>query len=291
MIDFRIETYLSLCRTMNYTRTAEVLNVTQPTVTQHVRYLEEKYGCKLFSYVGKTLSLTKQGERLRDFAIAMSYNSNCIQEKMQQGKTRKPAMRIGATKTIGEFVIGPMVSKYLIQNPDCELSLLVDNTHTLLGLLERGELDFAVVEGFFDKSKYGYQLFKNELFIGVCAADHTLADCELTIDDIITQNIIIREPGSGTRAIFEQLLKEHNYSFESISRTTIISNFSVIKQLVCDGVGIAFLYQPVVQHELLEGKLKKLCLKQMEAQREFNYVFLKDTLFLQDWQGFFTQQN
>ncbi len=72
MLDFRIETFLTLCRVMNYTRTAQILNVTQPTVTQHIRYLEEEYGCKLFSYIGKTLSLTRQGERLRDMDINLS---------------------------------------------------------------------------------------------------------------------------------------------------------------------------------------------------------------------------
>lgn len=286
MLDFRIETFLTLCRVMNYTRTAEILNVTQPTVTQHIRYLEEEYDCKLFSYAGKTLSLTPQGERLRDFALSMSYNSQCIQERMRQGRKQQPVMRIGATKTIGEFVIGPILSAYLRENPERRLSLQVDNTHTLLGLLERGELDFAVVEGFFDKSKYGYRLYKNETFFGVCAADHPLADRVLTIDDIMTQNIIIREPGSGTRAIFEQLLKQHNYSFESITQTTVISDFAVIKQLVCDQIGIAFLYEPVVHAELKSGKLKKLRLDCMQAQREFNYVFLKDALFLNDWQAF-----
>lgn len=291
MLDFRIETFLTLCREMNYTRTALHLNVTQPTVTQHIRYLEEAYNCKLFSYVGKTLLLTPQGRQLRDFALSMAYNSQRIQERMRQSEGEKPVMRVGATKTIGEFVIGPTISAYLRENPDRRLKLLVDNTQTLLELLERGELDFAVVEGFFDKSKYGYQLYKNEAFIGVCAADHPLADKSLNLDDIITQNIIIREPGSGTRAIFEQLLKQQNYSFESIAHTTIVSDFAVIKQLVCDRIGLAFLYEPVVRAELASGKIKKLRLESMQAQREFNYVFLKESLFLGEWQAFFSQRS
>lgn len=289
MLDFRIETFLTLCRTLNFTRAAELLNVTQPTVTQHIRHLEMLYNCKLFSYIGKTLSLTEQGARLHDFAISMTYNSQCIELRMQQGTHQQPPMRIGATKTIGEYVIGPMVSAYLKEKEDCVLSLYVDNTHTLLGLLERGELDFALVEGFFNKTQYGHRLYKTEQFLGVCAADHPLADHKLTIDDIMTQNIIIREPGSGTRAIFEQLLMSHNYSFSGIAKTTVISDFSVIKQLVCDGLGIAFLYLPVVQRELDEGKLKILDLEQMQTQHEFNYVFLKDNLFLNEWQDFFSR--
>ena len=291
MLDFRVETFLTLCREMNYTRTAQCLNVTQPTVTQHIRYLEETYGCKLFSYAGKTLSLTPQGMRLRDFALSMAYNSQRIQERMRQNGGQLTVMRVGATKTIGEFVIGPTISAYLREHPGRRLKLLVDNTQTLLALLERGELDFAVVEGFFDKSKYGYRLYKNEAFVGVCAADHPLADRVLNIGDILSQNIIIREPGSGTRAIFEQLLKQHNYSFQSIAQTTVISDFAVIKQLVCDRIGLAFLYEPVVRAELKSGKIKKLRLESMQAQREFNYVFLKESLFLDEWRTFFEQQS
>lgn len=288
MLDFRIETFLTLCRVMNYTRTAQILNVTQPTITQHIRYLEEEYDCKLFSYAGKTLSLTPQGEQLRDFALSMAYNSQRIQERMRQSSGQQPVMRLGATKTIGEFVIGPMISAYLRKNPECRFSLLVDNTHTLLKLLERGELDFAVVEGFFDKSKYGYQLFQKEAFIGVCAAEHPLADRVLTMDDIMAQNIIVREAGSGTRAIFEQLLKQQNYSFQSIAHITVVSDFSVIKRLVCDKIGIAFLYEPVVRAELANGTLKKLYLESMQVQREFNYIYLRDTLFLNEWRAFFS---
>ncbi len=287
MLDFRIETFLTLCHEMNYTRTAELLSVTQPTVTQHIRYLEALYDCRLFCYTGKTLSLTPQGERLRGFARAMAYNSQRIAEHMRQSGGELPVLRVGATKTIGEFVIGPTISAYLRAHPGRRLSLLVDNTHTLLGLLDRGELDFAVLEGFFDKSKYGHRLYKNEAFIGICAADHPLADKDLTLEDIISQNIIIREPGSGTRAIFEQLLKQQNYSFESVAQTTVISDFAIIRQLVCEGIGIAFLYEPVVRAELLSGKIKKLRLERMQAQREFNVVFLKESLFLEEWQAFF----
>lgn len=291
MLDFRIETFLTLCREMNYTRTAELLNVTQPTVTQHIRTLEALYDCRLFCYTGKTLSLTPQGERLRGFARAMAYNSRRVAEHMRRSGGELPVLRVGATKTIGEFVIGPTISAYLRAHPDRRLNLLVDNTHTLLGLLDRGELDFAVLEGFFDKSKYGHRLYKNEAFIGICAADHPLADKDLTLEDIISQNIIIREPGSGTRAIFEQLLKQQNYSFESVAQTTVVSDFAIIRQLVCDGIGIAFLYEPVVRAELLSGKIKKLRLGRMQARREFNIVFLKESLFLDEWQAFFAPQD
>lgn len=287
MLDFRIETFLALCDTMNYTRTAEALSITQPAVTQHIHWLEEHYQCRLFLYSGKTLQLTPKGEKLREYARSMFYNSEKILDVLCGQDDMQPAMRMGATKTIGEFVVAPMLSSFLKGNPKRQVVLTVDNTQKLLAMIERGELDFAMVEGFFDKSKYGSRLFRNESFFGVCAPNHRLADKTVSIEDILKERLILREAGSGTRAIFEQLLKEHNYSFENADLITEISDFSVIKQLVIDSVGIAFLYRPVVERELKNRKLKKLRLLEMEAQREFNYVYLKDSLFLNEWQSFF----
>lgn len=66
MLDFRIHTFLCVCRHMNYTRAAAELHITQPAVSQHIRYLEREYGTKLFSYKGKHLQLTQAGH-IREF--------------------------------------------------------------------------------------------------------------------------------------------------------------------------------------------------------------------------------
>ena len=64
MLDFRINTFLTACQCMNYTKTAELLHITQPAVTQHIHFLEEYYQAKLFLYEGKKLKLTAAGEML-----------------------------------------------------------------------------------------------------------------------------------------------------------------------------------------------------------------------------------
>ena len=73
MVDSRIKTFLALCRNMNYRRTADELNLTQPAVTQHIKYLENQYNCKLFSYDRRTLSLTKEGKLLQSYAENVLY--------------------------------------------------------------------------------------------------------------------------------------------------------------------------------------------------------------------------
>ena len=75
MLDFRLHTFLTLCETMNYTRAAERLCITQPAVSQHIHFLEAHYGCRLFTYQNKTLRLTPAGETLCGLAHSLAYNS------------------------------------------------------------------------------------------------------------------------------------------------------------------------------------------------------------------------
>ena len=178
MLDYRVITFLALYDEMNYRRTAEKLNMTQPGVTQHIHYLENYYGVKLFEYDGRTLSRTKNAERLKRYFDSIKAEEADIREKFIPTDTVH--MTVGATKTIGEFVIVPEI-RHFLQEPNHTLDLIVDNTEVLLHKLEKAEIDFAVVEGVFDKSKYGYHLYKKEAFVGVCAKSHHFANETVTL--------------------------------------------------------------------------------------------------------------
>lgn len=282
MLDYRLQTFLTLCETMHYTRAAERLCISQPAVTQHIHFLEQYYGCRLFDYQGKTLRLTPAGERLHRLAASLAYNSRKMEEVMSEEEPVR--LHVGATKSIGEFVIAPLIQRFLRQNPSAALSLVVDNTQALLRALDQGELDFALVEGFFDKEKYGYRLLRQERFFGICAPAHPFAGRAVTLTALFSQPLLVREPGSGTRAIFEGVLREHNYTLDSFSRVHEISDFTVLKALVADGLGISFVYAPVAAAECQQGTLATFALDGIEIRREFNFVYLHDDLFLDIWQ-------
>ena len=225
MLDTRINTFLVLCETMNYTRAAERLCLTQPAVTHHIHYLEEHYGCRLFSYKGKTLSLTAEGHKLLGLARSLAYNSQRAEELMQEPKA--PSLRVGATKTIGEFVIAPRVKRLIREQPELSFSLIVDNTRYLLKALDSFQLDLALIEGYFDRERYELLSSRREAFFGVCAAGHPFGGKKVTVEQLLEQRIIIREPGSGTRDIFQQMLRRRGYGLDSFPRQMTVSDFSV----------------------------------------------------------------
>lgn len=281
MLDPRWNTFLVLCETMNYTRAAERLCLTQPAVTHHIHYLEDHYGCRLFSYEGKVLRLTEAGVRLREFTRSMAYNSRKVDTAM--AAPAPISLRVGASKTIGEYIVAPQVERFLRAQPEASFSLLVDNTQVLLRGLEAGTLDFALVEGFFDRSRYDSQLCRQEAFFGVCAPEHRLAGRSVPLDELTGERLILRESGSGTRAIFEEALHRQNYTLESFSSVVTISDFSTIKSLVADGLGISFLYAPVVEQELKSGTLARFDLAEVPMSGAFYFVCLKDNLFAKNW--------
>lgn len=268
MIDYRVKTFLALCDFMNYRKTAQILNMTQPAVTQHIHFLENQYGCKLFDYDRHSLKMTREGMLLKRYCESVMYQEEKLFEKIKSGEKR--LVRFGATKTIGEYVIPEQVERFL-QLPDYNVEIEIDNTRYLLDKLKRGELDFALIEGFFDSNDFLSRVYRSENFVGVCSKNHRFANKTILSDDIFTEHLFLREKGSGTRNILEQVLSEHNRTTEHFARVTCINHFTLMSKLIEDNLGITFAYE-VMQKSY--SSLAPFYVKGWNIVRDFNYVYL-----------------
>ena len=270
-METRLKTFLSLCETLNYRKTAECVNLTQPAVTKQIQSLQEEYGVKLFEYVGRALSITEQGLLVKQFAQSQFYNEAELLQLL--GRAEQKVLRLGATKSIGDSVLDAYLQKYL-EDERHNLSLTVANTTKLFSLLENSELDFIVVEGLFEKKKYDFRLLRRERFVGICAKDHPFAGRNISFEALKTQDLFLREPGSGTRNIFERELQSHGYDTSLFNRVTELSSFQPLKKLVSKGLGISFVYQSIADSN---ENLGCFTLENMTAEHEFTIVWLKHT--------------
>ena len=269
MIDYRIQTFLVLYETMNYRQTAQLLRMSQPAVTQQIHALEREYGCTLFYYDGRRLHRTPQADRLEEYARAAVYNDQRLRMELARPQIRP--VRLGVTRTIGDFVI-PQKLCHFLARPDRTVELTVDNTQTLLGLLESERLDLTLVEGMFDKNRYDCRLYRESPFIGVCRRDHPFAGRTVSPDALRGQSVLLREPGSGTRAIFENALRGAGMTVRDLGRVICVNSFSVILQLLRADIGITFAYQ-----EICAG-IPELCafsLEGMLRNGSFYFVYPK----------------
>lgn len=281
MLDFRMETFLTVCRYMNFTRASEKLNITQPAVSQHIRFLEKHYNTKLFRYEGKKLRLTGAGEILRNASLTMMHDEQSMQNEMQE--TEKEAeIRFGATRTIGDSVMGSVLEKYLARYPQARIHMEVENTHDLLVRLDEGRIDFALVEGFFKKSEYDFQIFSREKYIAVCSPDYIFQNTPECIEKLFQERLLLREEGSGTREVLERCLEAHNLSVQDFDKRMEVGSMQTIKELTKAGCGITFLYEAAVRRELEEGSLRQIPLQDFPVTHEFAFIWRRGSIYA-DW--------
>ncbi len=286
MLDHRYETFLVLCRIKNYTKTAELLNMTQPGVTQHIHHLEQICGGKLFQYRNRTLTLTARGEKLLDFVSRLKADSIQSMNTLRSDRLLPP-LCFGATLTIGEYVMPSFLRQIHDELSEIMLTMQVGNTATLLDKLQRGEIQFALVEGFFDRSIYDSKRLKTEEFIAVCAPNSPLALGEVSLGQLLSSRLILREQGSGTRDILEHALMRHNLAVGSFKGVMEIGNMSAIKQLVADNLGISFMYRVAAASEIREGRLCEIHLSDCSVQHDFSFVTLKNSIHQEQYLSWF----
>ena len=274
-----METFLAVCRHLNYTRAAEELNITQPAVTQHIQYLQAHYGARLFDYRDKRLTLTPEGEALRRAAVTMLHDERKLQRDLADMRAGRQSIRFGATLTIGEYALPRPLATYMKRHPEVDVHLLVDNTETLLSKLSDGSLDFAIVEGYFRKAEYDYLLWSMEPYVCVCAGNSALPRGPLRLENMLEENLILRSPGSGSREVLLRVLEERNFQLSDFRHIVEISDLHVIKELVKAGCGITFLYRRAVERELEAGTLRLVPLADFDVAHEFTFLWRKNSVF------------
>lgn len=145
MIDFRIDTFIAVCNCLNYTKAAEMLSMTQPAVSQHIKYLEGVYQTRLFQYNNKKVSLTETGKLLFHAAMTMKHDEQFLKKAILEKEIEVPSIQFGVTLTVGEYCISEKVAKYVKKNSGTKVRVIVENTKELLESMNQGEIDLAVV--------------------------------------------------------------------------------------------------------------------------------------------------
>lgn len=284
MLDFRMDTFLVVCKYMNFTRAARHLHITQPAVSQHIHFIEKEYGIQLFSFQGKKMFLTTEGQKLLEAATTMKHDDMALRRMFMESRNGTRQLLFGVTLTIGECVIGKYLASYIRRYPGTKIRLSIANTEELLGKLDDGSIDFALVEGFFAKKDYDSRLFRKERYLGVCAPgflpDRTNA---YTFEDLLPCTLITREKGSGTREMLERALAERGFQIRDFANVVEISNSNAIKMMAEGGGGIAFLYEAAVRRELSQGTLCQLNLEDFPRYHDFTFIWRKNSLFAEQY--------
>lgn len=289
MLDFRVETFLEVCRCMNYTKAAQQLHITQPAVSQHIHFLENYYGTRLFLYEGKKLKITKEGELLHRMVSAHKQDSQYLRSSLETGSGKLIDLVFGVTLTIGEFVIAEPLAELLQKHPDISVHVITANTQELLRKIKGGEIQFAIMEGNFPKEDYDSVIYSKENFIPVCSSQYSFQKEVKRMEDLTKERLIVREEGSGTREVLVKDLERRNFTLQDFSSVIEIGNMSAIKSLVSYGCGISFMYETAVEKEVRAGKVRKIELEDFNVVHNFSFVWQRGSFFDQEYRQIFDE--
>ena len=286
MQDFRMDTFLTVCKYMNYTKAAKELNLTQPAVSQHIHFLEQTYGVELFAHNGKRMELTRAGEILKRSALTMKHDEFHMQEKMRHAAGDVQNYAFGATLSVAEFMITEDLERFILNHPESHIRVEVANTKELLMKLDAGELDFAIIEGEFPKDEYEYLLYSQEEY--VAAGNKKIAERfrGASIKDLFTERIILREPGSGTREILENELKRRGLQVSDFANLTEIGNIGVIQKMLQAGLGVTFFYQATIKGK---EELQVIRLNDFKLRHDIMFIYRKNSIFEKEYRQIYEE--
>lgn len=267
-----LTTFVTLAEVKNFTKTAELLHISQPSVSLHIKNLEKEFQTTLFLRSPKSVQITPTGQILYERAKQMLATYAAAKDEIvAHYHAVRGTLIIGASFTIGEYVLPPILARLQQEYPQLELQIIIGNTEEIIHLAKLLQIDIGLIEGQSHDQELIIQPFmRDELFI-VASHDHPLTKCSsINISELQQQNWIAREPGSGTRIYLEHLFRA--YSLQVKSLLTISSNQG-IKESVIQGLGLSLLSGCVIKRELKNKDLAIVSLEGQPFTRTFSYLY------------------
>ena len=270
MIDSKLYTLLAVFEQTSFTKAAEALNLTQPAVSQQIRQLEEKYGCRIFERGSRELHLTKEGEII----IRTAYRIHALVEEMKSeltdDKENASIFKVGLTHTAESSVITEVLASFA-NDRGISFHIVTGGIERLRQMLNNYELDFIIVEGHIEAAKLKLIRIDTDSLVLIVSPEHPLAKRKtVTIDRIMKEKMILRRRDSGTGNLFMSALESHNMSLDSFNVIMEIDNVASIKDLVRRGLGVSMLPRSVCLDELKNGSLVALKVKDFSMEREIS---------------------
>lgn len=265
-----LTTFLTVADTGSVSSAARALSISQPSVTAHLQKLEEDLKAPLFRRSVSGMSLTPQGQKLIEHAKAILSLAEKAALDVAGAKTARGTLRIAASTTTATYILPPLLTEFHRRFPEIGIELNVINTDQVLKKIREGKSSLGLVEGHSRAPSITLEAFvEDEL---VLVASPQLASTIRKSTDFKRQNLLMREPGSGTRAVIERALKKNGIGLKDFKEVLEIGSPEAIKSAASHGLGISFLSKSSLQNEIALGKLIQIPLSDLRITRTFHWA-------------------
>lgn len=277
MSDFRLKVFQSVANNLSFTKASQELFVSQPAITKHIQELETAYQTRLFDRQGNKISLTESGrlllkhcERILDEYKRLEYEMHLLHNEY------RGELRLGASSTIAQYVLPPLLASFIAKFPQIGLSLLSGNSREVETALQEHRIDLGLVEGVFRLPNLKYTPFLEDELVAVVHSRNRLSlPDEITPQDLLNIPLVLRERGSGTLDVIERALLQHDIKLSSLQVLMYLGSTESIKLFLenSDCMGIVSIRS--ISKELAAGIFRVIEIKDMPMMRALNFVSLQ----------------
>jgi DNA-binding transcriptional LysR family regulator len=279
-MEHKLKVFCTVAETKSFSKTSEIIHLTQPAVSLQIQALEEKYETKLFDRSSSKVNLTPAGEVLYKYAkdILALYASA---EKVISEMTGlvKGSITIGAGSTIGNYLLPSVITDFRKAHPKIKVHLLIGNMQKVIELLNSGNINIGFVEGDVKRHKmFSEKLVSDELLVIVPSYHQWAQRKEISATELIGEPFIFREAGSSTRQTIEKFLSKHGITTQDMKVSMVLGSTEAIKDAVENGLGISIISQWAARKESKYGILHLINLKEEKIVRNFSLLLYKNSV-------------
>lgn len=274
----RLEIFVKVVDLGSFSRAADALSLTQPTVSEHLRALEDEVGLRLVDRLAHGAVATRGGRLLLGYARRMLALAAEAQQALDQFQGRVSGeLVVGGSTIPGEYVLPALVGRFKEKHRDISLTLLIGSTRAVSQWVEEGRVEVAVVGARpTERTLVARELMGDELVV-VVAAEHPWATRRsVTLAELAREPLIVRERGSGSREALERALAQHDLDLTRFAIAGEIGSTQAIKQAVRARVGVALISRRAVEDECDAGLIRCVRVKDLRVARAFYLVTHRD---------------
>ncbi|HBH01344.1 MAG: hypothetical protein A2W08_12080 [Candidatus Rokubacteria bacterium RBG_16_73_20] len=274
----RLEIFAKVAELGSFSRAAEALSLTQPTVSEHVRALEDELGAQLLDRLGRGAAPTRAGEVLLGYArrmLALSREARQALDRLQGRMSGE--LVIGGSTIPGEYVLPALIGQFKLKYPDISLCLRIGSSQQVSEWVDDGRVEVGVVGARpAPRTLVARELMADELVV-VVPADHPWSGTgQVRLADVEQEPLLVRERGSGSRETLERGLAEAGTGLARFRVVGELGSTQAIKQAVRAGVGVALISRRAVEDECRANLLACLRVRDLRFARAFYLVTHRD---------------
>ena len=276
-MDFRLKVFYTVANRLSFTKAAAELFITQPAISKHIQELEEYYKIKLFDRSGSKISLTTAGKVLLQHTKSIFEVYREIDFDMSTLiNQRSGLLRIGASTTISQYIIPPLLARFHQKLQDVKVSLLNGNTEQIESALLKQEIEIGIVEGQSKNKSIKYTEFLKDELVLVCSSSNPLSNLdEVTQEDLKRMHFLMREQGSGTLEVIEHALKPFEIKLSELQIEMQLGSTESIKSYLMNSDCVAFISIHAIKKELESNELAILDIIDLIIERFFYIITLQ----------------